>query len=357
MKKIILIIIVLLSFTKVYAISTSSYIVYNMNTDEIIRGSSIHSPRLIASVSKIMTCIIAIENGNLDDVISINIDSLKVTGSSIYLSLNEKITLKDLLYGLMLRSGNDAAVAISNYISGSMEEFANLMNEYSKKIGMNDTHFYNSHGLELSNGLGNTSSPYDLAKLTQYAMKNSTFKEIFQTKRYVCKTNMKTYHWDNKNKLLKYDYITGGKTGYTLKAKRTLVTTALIHNQNIVIVTLNDANDFNDHNEIYKLLLDNYEYYKVLDKNNILKDLRELNIIDNYYIKDDYYLFIHKNDIDKISLEYHFISKDDGYILVLLDNQKIHKEKLYLNKEKISWFKKIWYTLFEKRFIWKDYKK
>ena len=86
-------------------------------------------------------------------------------------------------------------------------------------------------------------------------------------------------------------------------------------------------------------------------------DSQFFDAIDNYYIKNDYYLFIHKNDIDKISLEYHFISKDDGYILVLLDNQKIHKEKLYLNKEKISWFRKIWYTIFEKRFIWKDYKK
>lgn len=306
-------------------------------------GQNIHSPRLIASVSKIMTCIIAIENSNINDIVTIDINTLKTTGSSLYLSLNEKISMKDLLYGLMMRSGNDAAMAIAFYISGSMESFAKLMNEYASKIGMNDSIFYNSHGLELSNGLGNLSSPYDLALLTKYAMKNPLFREIFQTKKYTCKTNMKTYHWTNKNKLLKYDYVIGGKTGYTLKAKRTLVTTGLIHNQEIVIVTLNDSNDFNDHNDIYNYLLDNYEYYKVLDKSSFLNDLRYINIIDNYYIENDYYIFINKKDKDNIEIEYHFDSNNkNGYVEILLNNSLLHKEPIFLKEENNNWFHKLW---------------
>lgn len=338
----LLLMICLLSFN-VNAISTSSYIVYNISNDNIISGNNIHSPRLIASVSKIMTCIIAIENSNVNDVITIDINTLKTTGSSLYLSLNEKISMKDLLYGLMMRSGNDAAMAIAFHISGNMESFASLMNEYANKIGMNDSTFYNSHGLELSNGLGNLSSPYDLAILTKYAMKNPLFREIFQTKKYTCKTNLKTYHWTNKNKLLKYDYVKGGKTGYTLKAKRTLVTTGIIHNQEIVIVTLNDPNDFNDHYDIYNYLLDNYEYYKVIDKKNFLNDLKRLNIIDNYYIKNDYYVFINKKDKDNIEIEYHF-NKDNktGYVNILLNKELIHKEPIFLKEEDNSWFKKMW---------------
>ena len=338
MKKIIIFLSFLLCIFNVNAISASSYIVYNMDNDEVLMGNSIHSPRLIASVSKIMTCIIAIEKGNLTDEILIDVNTLKTTGSSLYLSINEKITLKDLLYGLMLRSGNDAAMAISYYIANSMEDFANIMNEYAKKIGMNDSYFYNSHGLELESGIGNISSPYDLAILTKYAMNNSIFREIFHTKKYICKTNMKTYHWTNKNKLLKYDYISGGKTGYTIKAKRTLVTTGIIHNQNIVIVTLNDYNDFNDHLNIYNYLLNNYEYYKVLDKNDIKKIYGT-----DYYIKNDYYIFVNKEDIDNIKVEYHFgVNDKTGYIDVLLDNKIIHKEELYKRQEQQKWYQKIW---------------
>ena len=340
MKKIMLIISLLVF--NVNAISTSSYIVYNTNNDSILMGNNIHSPRLIASVSKILTCIIAIENSDINDTVTIDLNTLKTTGSSLYLSLNEKITMRDLLYGLMLRSGNDAAIAIAYHVSGSMESFANLMNEYAKKIGMNDSIFYNSHGLELSNGLGNLSSPYDLALLTKYAMKNPLFREIFQTKKYTCKTNMKTYHWTNKNKLLKYDYVKGGKTGYTLKAKRTLVTTGTVHNQEIVIVTLNDPNDFNDHNDIYNYLIDNYEYYKVLDQDIFLNDLKHFNVVGNYYIKNNYYLFINKKEKDNIEMEYHF-NKDNknGYVNILINKELIHKEPMFLKEKEDNWFKKL----------------
>ena len=344
MKKIIIVIISLFIVSNANAITASSYIVYNMSSDEILLGDNIHFPRLIASVSKILTCIIAIENGNLQKKIKIDIDSLKVTGSSLYLSINEEISLKDLLYGLMLRSGNDAAVAISKEIAGSMENFAELMNIYAKKIGMNDSTFYNAHGLELNNGLGNISSAYDLALLTKYAMNNELFKEIFKTKNYVCKTNLKTYHWLNKNKLLKYEYVTGGKTGYTLKAKRTLVTTSNILNQDIVIVTLNDSNDFNDHHNIYEYLLKNYELYKIIDKNKNAKELNNLNI-GCFEIKNDYHKFINKKDIDNLKIEYH-LDQNNSFIYVLNNDSIIYKERIYTcTYNSAKWYQKLYQRL------------
>ena len=253
MKKILLFIFSFFMLTKVsMAISASSYIVYDMDNNRVLKSYNENEQKLIASISKIMTAIIAIENGNIQQNVTVDKNILTAVGSSIYLEIGEKISLKDLLYGMMLRSGNDAATMIAINISGSMEKFAEKMNEYAKKLGMNNTTFYNSHGLENNDGVGNLSTAYDMALLTSYAMQNDIFKEIFKTKIYNAKSDKKSYTWQNKNKLLKYDYITGGKTGYTQKAKRTLVTTGYINNTNIVIVTLNDSNDWLDHQNLYE---------------------------------------------------------------------------------------------------------
>jgi D-alanyl-D-alanine carboxypeptidase len=205
---------------------------------------------------------------------------------------------------------------------------------------MDDSLFYNSHGLELSSGLGNISSSYDLAMLTKYAMQNETFRNIFKTKEYRCKTNFKEYKWLNKNKLLKYDYVSGGKTGYTIKAKRTLVSTANIHNQEIVIVTLNDPNDFNDHHYIYENINNNFVNYRVISKDYVQKELNNLNI-GCFTVNSDYYLFINKNDVDKIKTEYHFNNKV-GYIRVIYENSIVHEEPIYeCVIKKVPWYKKI----------------
>jgi len=256
------------------AIGASSYVVMDSDSKTVLLGESIHDQRLIASISKIMTCIIAIENANLNQIVEVDKSILKGIGSSIYIEIGEKITLKDLLYGMMLRSGNDAAILIANVVSGDMVKFSQLMNEYAQKIGMKNTFFYNSHGLEEPSGQGNTSSAYDMALLTSYAMKNKTFREIFKTKNYSAKSDKKTYTWQNKNRLLKYDYITGGKTGYTQKAKRTLVTTATINEMNLIVVTLNDGNDWQDHLDLYEKIKNTYKSIKIISKD-------DFEIIDN----------------------------------------------------------------------------
>ncbi|MBQ6841560.1 MAG: D-alanyl-D-alanine carboxypeptidase [Bacilli bacterium] len=329
-----------MAFKNVYAISASSYVVMDSDTNNVLMGSNIHSDRLIASISKIMTCIIAIENGDLDEYVTADKSILKGVGSSIYIEIGEKIKLKDLLYGMMLRSGNDAAILIANTIAGDMQKFSQMMNEYAKKIGMSNTYFYNSHGLEEDNGLGNTSSAYDMALLTSYAMQNKTFKEIFATKNYVAKSDKKTYSWQNKNKLLKYDYITGGKTGYTQKARRTLVTTASIDNMNLIIVTLNDGNDWNDHLALYESVKNKYQSIKIISKNDfeILDDTVYVN--DNLYIENDVRLTLTKADIPNLKIKYYLVNKKKyktkekiGNATIYLNDKLLYTEPIYIEAE------------------------
>ena len=153
----------------------------------------------------------------------------------------------------MLRSGNDAALTIASYVGGNVDEFVKKMNEKAQEIGMKNTVFNNPSGLDQEKG--NYSTAYDMAILTSYAMKNETYRKIVSTKSYKVKTNMNFYSWINKNKLLHtHKYSTGGKTGFTEIARRTLVTTASKDGVNLVAVTLNDGNDFNDHKNMFEYL-------------------------------------------------------------------------------------------------------
>ena len=319
------------------AISASSYAVMDMDNERVLLSSNKDSKRLIASISKVMTCIIALENGNLNETVTVDENILKVYGSSIYLEIGEKIKLKDLIYGMMMRSGNDAAMMIAINIAGSMDDFSRMMNEYAKKIGMDNTYFYNSHGLEEKDGMGNISTAYDMCLLTTYAMKNKTFQKVFGTKEYLCKSNRKTYHWYNKNKLLKEEYITGGKTGYTLKAHRTLITTATINKMNIVIVTLNDSNDWQDHLNLYKTIKRNYEKIKILDKNNFSIIDENIFIKEKLYIKKNVYVTLSKNERNNINIKYYLVPKKKydnndmvGYAKVYLNDIFITSQKLYI---------------------------
>ena len=350
MKKLLFFLLCFYLFTyKGYAISNSasSYVLMDMDTKVVMEGKNIHYSRYIASISKIMTCIIAIENGQLDRNVEVTNDILKSFGSSVYIEVGEHISLKDLLYGMMMRSGNDAAIMVALTISGSMDNFVKLMNEYAKKIGMNNTVFYNSHGLEEANGKGNTSTSYDMALLTSYAMQNKVFRKIFSTRQYTAKSDKKTYNWQNKNKLLKYDYITGGKTGYTIKARRTLVTTAIINGINVVIVTLNDANDWQDHLTLYNYVNKMYKKVNVVNRKDfeIIDDTLFAN--DELYIKKNIHVTIKKSDLKDLKIKYYLIKKEKyknneevGYMNIYLKDKLIKIEPIYikLKKKKFNLF-------------------
>lgn len=348
MKKILLILFLLIPLNiKALDINTDKYVLMDMDTNKVILGENINIIKSVASISKIMTAILAIESGKLEDKITIGDEILKSYGSGIYIKQGEVLTLKDLVYGLMLRSGNDASYAIAKYVGGSIEKFVKMMNDKAMEIGMKNTTFNNPNGLD--DVKGNYSTAYDMAILTSYAMKNKEYQKITKTTKYVLKTNMNTYSWTNKNKLLKlYKYATGGKTGYTQIAKRTLVTTASKNNMNLVVVTLNDGDDWNDHIELFEYGFSKYKKYKILKKGNIdVPDVHYKNY--QYYIKNDFsYLLddIEKDNIViKFKIEKNKIIKNNikiGEVEVYLTDNLIYEDELFIKKkEKISFFEKI----------------
>jgi len=329
MKKIILLsILFLFSINKVNASTTSasSYILMDQITGRVLASKDMNSKRLIASITKIMTAIIAIEEGKINDMVTVDESVLKAYGSGIYIEIGENISLKDLIYGLMLRSGNDAAIMIAKYIAGSEEEFVKIMNNKARELGMKNTIFYNSSGLPTPSG--NYSSCYDMALLTRYAMQNEVYKEIVATKKHKVKTDKKTYIWNNKNKLLNYDYINGGKTGYTEESGRTLVSTATIDNMNLIVVTIRDSDDWNTHLELYDYAKDNYNSYQILNKNKFkIYDEKYYNN-STFYIKNNLYIPLKKNERNSL-ISHIILEKKNNYH----SNEKIGINKIYLGEE------------------------
>ncbi|WP_373876499.1 D-alanyl-D-alanine carboxypeptidase family protein [Paenibacillus spongiae] len=224
------------------------------------------TPMRIASLTKIMTAIVAIEHGKLSDKVKTSKRAFAKEGSSIYLKLGEEMSLQNMLYGLMLRSGNDAATAIAEHVGGSEEGFVHLMNEKARMLGLTNSQFMNPHGLDQE---GHYSSANDLAKLTAYALHNPTFKAIV-------KTPVKTapnpndeweYKWNNKNKMLHmYEGADGVKTGYTKMALRCLVSSATRNGQQLAAVTINDRNDWVDHSKMLDWGFANYPLVEIAHK-------------------------------------------------------------------------------------------
>ena len=340
MKKIILIALLFFPIIiKGIDINATSAILMDTDNHRIIYSKNIHESRSVASISKIMTAVLAVESGKLDDEVVINDSIKKAYGSAIYIQVGEKMTLKDLVYGLMLRSGNDAALAIADYVGNGVDNFVSMMNHKAKEIGMKNSTFNNPSGLDEE--AGNFSTAYDMAILTSYAMQLKIYREIVKTKQYKLQTNKNTYVWNNKNKLLKlYDYTTGGKTGYTKIAKRTLVTTATKDGVNLVAVTLNDGNDFNDHMEMFEYAFSNYKNYNILKKGTI--NIYDENYYKNYilYIKNSFSYILTDNEKDSISIKYKIKKKSEvkpgeeiGEAIVKLGDKIIHKEKIYIKNK------------------------
>ncbi|WP_245693659.1 D-alanyl-D-alanine carboxypeptidase family protein [Sediminibacillus halophilus] len=237
-------------------VSAAHAVLIEQTTGRVLFEKDAHEPQRIASITKIMTAIIAIESGKLEEEATASHRAVYTEGSSIYLEEGEKMKLKDLVYGLMLRSGNDAAVAIAENVGGSVEGFVHMMNEKAAWLGMTDTTFENPHGLDSEN---HRSSAYDMALLMRYAMDNEIFREITGSKSYKAETRM--YAWGNKNKLLTqyYEYCTGGKTGYTKRAGRTLVSTADKDGMSLIAVTINDPDDWRDHIRLFDWGFEKYQ--------------------------------------------------------------------------------------------------
>ncbi len=233
-------------------LSSECFVLMDALTGQILSEKSAHVKRPIASTTKIITALVALENSSLDEVVTADEECVGIEGSSIYLYKGEKLTMNDLLYALMLESANDAAVCIARHVAGSEEEFVRMMNEKAAQIGMTNSHFVNPHGLHDDD---HYSTAYDMALLLKAAMENEHFEKIISTKTYkIPLNNTDGYRFlSNHNRLLKtYEDCIGGKTGYTKTAGRCLATVARRDGATLIMVTLNAPNDWADHKNMFE---------------------------------------------------------------------------------------------------------
>lgn len=346
MKKILLVLLMFSCFiptSHALAINSESLVAQDIDSGRIFYSKNADDVRLIASTTKIMTAIIAIESNRLEEVVRVGEEVLKMYGSNIYIELNEHMLLYDLVCGLLMRSGNDAGVVIANFVGGTEDNFIKMMNQKAKQLGMNDTTFSNPTGLD--DDTKNYSTANDLAKIYSYAYQNEIFKKIIGTKKYNVTTDYKSYTWTNKVKILNtYKYATGGKTGYTPLAGRVLVSSASNNNLNLVIASFNHGNyDYDLHERIYEDIFYNYQNKTILNKNNFtIKNSK----YENIYIKENFIYPLKKGEEDSIVKKVNFYDnpKEDGgigEIYVYLDDEIIFDTELYYKKAKTSILQKI----------------
>lgn len=251
-----------------------AYVAIDAITGRILASSNENEKLGMASTTKIMTGILAIEKGNFEDIVTIGKNPPLVEGSKIYVSENEKISLETLVYGLLLKSGNDAAIAIAEYIGGSEEEFVKMMNDKATELGLKNTHFMNPHGLYHEN---HYTTAYELALIGRYAMQNPIFEKIVGKKVY---TETPPEDRDphviyNANKLLSmYEEADGIKPGFTPETGRTLVGSATKNGWRVITVTLNCPDDWKEHKQLFDYVFDNYELKKIKSAGDSLGTFR-----------------------------------------------------------------------------------
>jgi len=325
--------------------TAKSMCVIEKDTGKVLYNKDMHTARANASTTKVATAITVIQNcDNLDEVITVNDLAVGIEGTSIYLRKGEKISVRDLLYGLMLRSGNDSACALAYHVSGSIEEFAKLMNKTAQIAGAKNTNFANPHGLDEPN---HYTTAYDLAMITAYALNNPIFKEIVSTKQYIIEeTNTsETRYLTNKNKLLKsLEGCVGVKTGFTTKAGRCLVSAAERAGMTLVCVVLNCGPMFEESATLLNKGFNEYTFSTVVDKDKV--------IYNEYYINNEkgqlnlkatesYHLPLKNNKTENIVIKYNLYEfkgdidegEEVGEINVFVDNHLQKTIKLYtINK-------------------------
>ena len=270
-KYISLILLSLCFFNSVYAYnepascSAQAAVVLEATTGAVLYEKNASQKLGMASTTKIMTAICAIEHSDTEKTATVSSRAAGVEGSSMYLESGEKIKLGELIKGLMLVSGNDAATAIAEAVSGNESSFVLLMNQKANEIGVKNTSFQNPHGLSVS---GHYTTALDLAKITAYAMKNPVFKEIVSSKSGTATASDGKKHFlTNHNKLLKmYDGCIGVKTGFTKATGRCLVTAAERDGLRLICVTLNDGDDWRDHTAMYDRAFSEYTAAPFLKK-------------------------------------------------------------------------------------------
>lgn len=313
------------------SILCTTAVLIDSNTGTILSEKNADQKMYPASLTKIMTAILAIEMGELSDVIKVDDDTpYEIAGSHIALEAGEILTLKDMLYALMLPSANDAALAIAKHYGGNEKEFVKLMNNKAKELGAYNTNFVNPHGLHDNN---HYTTAADLALITKYAMKNETFRQIVQTKKYeVQPTNKKaeTRYFANLNRLIhnsgynqiyidgvyispEYEYATGVKTGYTPEAGNTLVASAEKNGTELIAVIMNGVSleMYQDAHNLFNYGFDEYESATLINKNTFVQNIK-----------------VNNGDSKEISA----IAENDFKTLVKKDSVKSIESKVVINE-------------------------
>lgn len=243
-------------------ISAHSAIVIHSDSGRVLFEKNADERMLIASTTKIMTALVVLENCNMDDTVTVGAESAGVEGSSMYLKAGGEYSVRDLLCGLLLVSGNDAAIALALHTAGSVEAFAELMNSTAERIGMTSSHFMNPHGLDED---GHYSTARDLSLLTRVCMRNPDFRAIVSSKSAVTADGQTLY---NHNKLLsRCEGCVGVKTGYTRAAGRSLVSCCVRGDAEYICVTLDAPSDWDDHEKLYDWAFGTFRCEAVLSEN------------------------------------------------------------------------------------------
>lgn len=230
--------------------TSKSSIVLDLYNNEILYEHNPHQKMLPASLTKMLTAYVAVKYYDLDEYVVIDYNMINIEGSRIYLEVNDVISVKDLIYGLLLCSGNDAALALAYKYSGNLDDFIYLMNKEKEELGMKNSIFENPHGLD--GKTNNYTTAYDLALLYSACYKIDFLKDVFKTKIYKTKIySDRNFTFRNKHRLVhNEENCLGGKTGYTKKAGRTLITGFEDHFNQVVVVTLDAYNDWQVHRSL-----------------------------------------------------------------------------------------------------------
>ncbi|WP_052476980.1 D-alanyl-D-alanine carboxypeptidase family protein [Jeotgalibacillus campisalis] len=331
--------------------SADQAILIEAESGRVLFEKNAHTEQKIASITKIMTAHLAMKHGNPEELVKISPEASVTEGSSLYLKAGQKVSLLDLVYGLLLRSGNDSAVAIAEHISGSVEEFSKLMNKEAKKIGMKHSHFTNPHGLDLDNE--HYSSSFDMALLTQEALKNELFAKIFGTESHKATSIDPSPVWNNKHRLITgmYPHATGGKTGYTKQAGRTLVTTAKRDGMTLIVVTIRASNDWNDHMNLFEYGFANYKKTAILHPDT-LPPFPGQNSNEFYTLVDPFEYPLTEEEKPLVSIEGNipYNRKSPPVVTVKLGQEIIHEQELI--KETRSTVFSRWERFIEKVIFW-----
>ena len=315
--------------------------VMESSSKRVLKSKNMSAKLAMASTTKIMTAITALENcPDLDQVFEISPKAVGVPGTSLYLRKGEKFSTRQLLYGLMLVSGNDASVAIGEHVSGSLEEFVKLMNQTAIKIGATNSHFDNTHGLDSKT---HYTTAYDLALITSYAMQNDTFKEIVSTKNTkITNSDGKTRYLKNKNKLLNsFEGCNGVKTGFTDDAGRCLVSSAEKDGMNVVCVALNCQPMFEECSNLMGQALSEYRLYDLTSFYNLPKSICVTNgRTDKAQVgtMGHYYYPLKESEVTAIQIDYQIEQKleapvekgqEVGVVKIYLDKNLLFCEKIF----------------------------